>query len=146
MFVCHGQWYALRSDKPFLLLFVFFPRYYCMWRGCPAEVGYFTVSASWTSALNCNPLTMLPSWCENAADAVFSTPHLCLTTACPTHCSPAHVNLFPIRTNRLMLGLTHLTISTTDYLYHYHYLYLYYLPPVIRSMVWSLMSDNWQTA
>ena len=32
---------------------------------------------------------MLPSRCENAADAVFSTPHSCLTTPCPTHCSPA---------------------------------------------------------
>ena len=30
---------------------------------------------------------------ENAADAVFSTPHSCLTTPCPTHCSPAHTNV-----------------------------------------------------
>ena len=37
--------------------------------------------------------TMLPSQCENAADAVFSTPHSCLTTLCPTHCSPAHTNV-----------------------------------------------------
>ena len=35
--------------------------------------------------------------CDNAADAVFSTPHSCLTTPCPTHCSPAHANVCPIR-------------------------------------------------
>ena len=44
---------------------------------------------------------------ENAADAVFSTPHSCLTTLCPTHCSPAHANLCPIRMHRLILGLIH---------------------------------------
>ena len=46
---------------------------------------------------------MLPS---NAEDAAFSTPHSCLTTPCPTHCSPAHANLCPIRMHRLILGLT----------------------------------------
>ena len=28
---------------------------------------------------------LFPSLCENAAEAVLSTPHLCLTTCCPTH-------------------------------------------------------------
>ena len=37
-----------------------------------------TVIASWPLALNCNP-TMFPSLCENAAEAVPSTPHSCLT-------------------------------------------------------------------
>ena len=49
---------------------------------------------------------MLPSQCENAADTVFSTPHSCLTTPCPTHCSPTHANLCPMRMHRLILGLT----------------------------------------
>ena len=52
---------------------------------------------------------MLPSRCENAADAVFSPPHSCLTTPCPTHCSPAHANVCPIRMHRLILGLSTLT-------------------------------------
>ena len=56
---------------------------------------------------------MLPSRCEDAADAVFSTPHLCLTNPCPTHCSPAHVNVCPIRMHRLILGL-----STLDQFIH----------------------------
>ena len=38
-------------------------------------------------------ITMLPSRCENAVEAVFSTPHSCLTTSCPTHCSPVHANV-----------------------------------------------------
>ena len=57
------------------------------------EVGYLTVSVSWLSAL------------ENAADTVF-TPHSCLTTPCPTHCSPAYANVCPIRMHRLILGLS----------------------------------------
>ena len=51
-------------------------------------------------------ITMLPS---NAADAVFITPHSCLTTPCPTHCSPTRANLCPIRMHqleRLILGLS----------------------------------------
>ena len=68
------------------------------------EVGHLTVSASRPSALNIN---MLPSWCENAAEAIFSTPHSCLTTPCPTHRSPAHANLCPIRMHRLTLGSIH---------------------------------------
>ena len=31
---------------------------------------------------------MLPSRYVNAAEAVFNTPHSCLTTPCPAHCSP----------------------------------------------------------
>ena len=51
------------------------------WYGGAAqlEVGYLTMSVSWPSALNCD-LTMLPSRCENAAEAASSTPHSCLTT------------------------------------------------------------------
>ena len=44
---------------------------------------------------------------ENAAVAVFSTPRSCLTTNCPTHCSPAHANLRPMRMHRLILGSIH---------------------------------------
>ena len=59
-------------------------------------------------------VTMLPSWCENAADAVFSTPHSCLTTPCPTHCSPAHAIVCPIQMHRLILGLSTLTTLYTN--------------------------------
>ena len=52
---------------------------------------------------------MLPSRYENAADAVISTPHSCLINLCPTHCSPAHANVCPIRMHRLILGLSTLT-------------------------------------
>ena len=31
--------------------------------------------------------TVLPSQCDNAAEAVPSTPHLCITNLCPTRCS-----------------------------------------------------------
>ena len=65
---------------------------------------------------------------ENAADAVYSTPHSCLTTPCPTHCSPAHANVSytdaPAYTgpkhsdnfivNRTLDGYTLRLISTTD--------------------------------
>ena len=58
-------------------------------------------------SINCvTRVTTLPSQCENAADAVFSTPHSCLTTPCPTHSSPAHANVCPIRMHRLILGLS----------------------------------------
>ena len=41
------------------------------------------------------------------ADAVsHPTRHSCLTTPCPTHCSPTHANLCPMRMHRLILGLT----------------------------------------
>ena len=53
------------------------------------EVGYLTAATR---------VAMLLSRCENAADAVFSTPHSCLTT---------HVNLCPIRIHRLILGSIH---------------------------------------
>ena len=33
----------------------------------------------------------------------------CLTTPCPTHCSPAHANMCPIRMHRLIPGLSTLT-------------------------------------
>ena len=36
---------------------------------------------------------MYPSLCENAAKAVPSTPHSCLTNLCPTHCSHANTVL-----------------------------------------------------
>ena len=52
---------------------------------------------------------LLYLWCENAADAVFSTPHSCLTTPCPTHCSPVSANVCPIWMHRLILGLSTLT-------------------------------------
>ena len=41
--------------------------------------------------------SMLPSRCENAAEAVPSTPHSCLTNLCPTHCSHASILLPPIQ-------------------------------------------------
>ena len=51
--------------------------------------------------------TILPLRCENAADAVFNTPHSCLTIPCPTHCSPVHANLCPTRMHRLIPGPIH---------------------------------------
>ena len=67
------------------------------------EVGYLTVRVSWPSALT----TMLPSRCEDAAEAVFSTHHSCLTNPCPTHCSPTHTNLCPLWMHRLRLESIH---------------------------------------
>ena len=58
-----------------------------MWRGFWLEVAYLTVSAPWPSALYCSPWDHAPSRCENAAEAVPSTPHSCLPNLCPTHCS-----------------------------------------------------------
>ena len=52
------------------------------------EEGYLTVSASWPSALKCQPCNHAPLTVREAAEAVTSTPHSSLTTLCPTHCSP----------------------------------------------------------
>ena len=41
----------------------------------------------------------------HAAEAVLSTPHSCRTTACRTHCSPAHAHQCPLRIHRLITVL-----------------------------------------
>ena len=56
---------------------------------------YLMASVSRPSALNCNPWNFVPPMaplCENAAEAVLSTPHSCCNTPCPTHCSRSRVN------------------------------------------------------
>ena len=39
--------------------------------------------------LHCSRRIVFPSQCENAAEAVPSAHHSCLTNHCPTHCSHA---------------------------------------------------------
>ena len=94
------------------------------------EVGYLMVSASWPSALNCNRVTVLPSRCESAVEAVFGTPHSCLTTPCPTRCSPAHANLCPIRMHWLILGSIHSENMLVVIIY-YHTVYFFYSDKLI---------------
>ena len=64
--------------------------------------GELTVSVSWPRLWTATHGTLFPSL-ENAAEAVHSTPHSCLTTTCPTHCSPAHAKQCPL--HRLSVGL-----------------------------------------
>ena len=56
---------GIKYSKPFACICKHTATCIRIWRGCPAEVGYLTVSVSWPSALHCN--------------------------SCPTHCSPGNV-------------------------------------------------------
>ena len=77
---------------------------HCMHDACPThQAGYVLISLK--NKHTPTRVTMLPPRCENAAEAVFSTPHSSLTNPCPTHCSPAHVNLCPLWMHRLNTGL-----------------------------------------
>ena len=56
---------GIKYSKPFVCICKHTATRIRIGRGCPAEVGYLPVSASWPSALHCNP--------------------------CPTPCSPGNV-------------------------------------------------------
>ena len=60
-----GVGVGIKYSKPFVCICRHTATRIRIGRGCPAEVGYLPVSASWPSALHCNP--------------------------CPTHCSPGNV-------------------------------------------------------
>ena len=46
---------GIKYSKPFVCICKHTATRIRIWRGCPTEVGYLTVSVSWPSALHCNP-------------------------------------------------------------------------------------------